>query len=254
MLYQLAVSLSVGQWLGVLWLLAFGLFLLVSPPSTSGASRDVGSMVLPAIFIRFFYWLTTPLVRLLERLKIGPNAITLASLGFAILAAWSLTHGEFTAGFWLLIGAIACDLIDGVAARTQDAQSDRGAFLDSWMDRAVEAIILSGLAIYGRDTLLLEVSLWALIASFLISYARGRAQALGVDCQTGLMQRPERMFLLAVTLFIAPLVAMWIEPTATDPTYHAAIVGIALLALLSTITALRRVWMTMVRLQESHSY
>ncbi len=252
MISQMAISLSLGQWLGLTWLIAFALFLMLAPTSTTeGASRDEGSAMMPVTFIRFFYWLTTPLVWVFGRLNIGPNQITIASLVFALGAGWSLARGEFTAGFWLFIAAIALDLIDGVAARTQDAQSDRGAFLDSWIDRAVEAAVLGGLAIYGRDTWLLEVSLWALIASFLISYARGRAQALGVDCKEGLMQRPERMFILATTIFIAPLVAMWVEPTATTPTYHAAIIGIGALALLSTATAIRRVWVTMHRLQES---
>ena len=249
--HDVLVAMSPGLILAAVLVLSFLLYLAVGTPGfKESASRRHGSMVVPVIYVQYFYWLTDPVARGLGRLGIRPNHVTLFSLLLAGATAVALAMGHFMIGFWLFFAAIACDLIDGVVARSQNSGSQAGAFLDSWIDRAAEGVVLIGLAIYGRDTILLELSLWALVASFLVSYSRARGVALGVDCKGGLMQRPERMFVLCWAIFLSPLVALWMEPRAEVPIFHAAILGVGILAFLSTITAINRLRWTMKLLNE----
>lgn len=239
--YTVLMAMSPGLILAAAVVLSFLIFLAVGPQKLKeSASRRHGSVVVPVVYVQFFYWLTDPVARGLGRIGVRPNHITLFSLLLAIATGLCLAQGRFMLGFWIFFAAIACDLIDGVVARSQNAQSKAGALLDSWIDRAAEGAVLMGLALYGRETILLEFSLWALVASFLVSYSRARGVALGIDCKRGLMQRPERMFVLCWAIFLSPLVALWVEPKAEYPVFHAAIIGVATLAILSTLTAINR--------------
>ena len=249
---EILIAVSPGLVLACGVVLAFCIFLMVDPGSfREEASRRHGTWVVPEVYVRFFYWLTEPIAALMAAFRIHPNYVTTLSLGLALGAGAAIAMGHFMVGFWFFFTAIACDLIDGVAARSQNISSDAGAMLDSWIDRAAEGAVLAGLAIYGRDTILLELSLWALVASVMVSYSRARGQALGIDIKRGLMQRPERMFILCWAIFLSPLVAIWVEPQAAPPIYHAAIVGVAILAVLSTITAINRLRWTMLALYDS---
>ena len=246
------MAMTPGLVLAAALILSFLLFLIAGPRELkSSASRRHGSVVVPMIYVRYFYWLTDPLARTLGRIGIHPNHITVFSLVLAVGTAVALSQGRFMIGFWLFFAAIACDLIDGVVARSQNVQSEGGAMLDSWIDRAAEGAVIIGIALYGRDTWLLELSLWALVASFLVSYTRARGVSLGVDCKRGLMQRPERMFVMCWAIFLSPLVALWVEPKADPPVYHTAMLGMGILAVLSTITALNRLRWIMTSLRES---
>ncbi len=245
------IAMSPGLLLAVGLVLSFMLFLMVGPSGLKqSASRRHGSVVVPMIYVRFFYWLTDPIARGLGRIGVHPNHITIFSLLLAVATGATLASGWFMIGFWLFFATIACDLIDGVVARSQNAQSESGAILDSWIDRAAEGAVLMGLAIYGRDTLLLELSLWALVASYLVSYTRARGVTLGIDCKRGLMQRPERMFILCWAIFLSPLVALWVEPKAVQPVFHTAMIGVGVLAFFSSITAVNRLRWIMNSLTE----
>ena len=248
---EILIAISPGLVLAIGVFLAFFVFLMVDPGAfRKEASRRHGTWMVPKVFVRFFYWFTEPIATLMAAFRIHPNYITAFSLVLAIGAGSAIAMGHFMVGFWLFFGAIACDLIDGVAARSQNISSQAGAMLDSWIDRTAEGAVLAGLAIYGRDTILLELSLWALVASVMVSYSRARGQALGIDIKQGLMQRPERTFVLCWAIFLSPLVAIWVEPQAAQPIYHAAIVGVAILAFLSTITAFNRLRWTMLALHD----
>jgi CDP-diacylglycerol--glycerol-3-phosphate 3-phosphatidyltransferase len=95
-------------------------------------------------------------------------------------------------------------MLDGTLARLSKMVTPFGAFLDSTLDRASEGVVLAAvayrLAAEGReiDAGLVVV---ALLGSFLVSYTRARAEALGLECKVGLMSRPERVVLLAIGLF-----------------------------------------------------
>jgi phosphatidylglycerophosphate synthase len=202
--------------------------------------RRGGSMLLPAAVIAFFYWCVEPLVAWLARLGVRPKHITFGSLYLAGLAGLAIALGHFPAGVWLFALAAAADGLDGFLARKLGTGSRAGAFLDSFIDRVSEGAVFAGLAWYGAGGPLTWVAFVAVIASLLISYARARGEGLGVRAEVGLMQRPERLVLLVISLFLAPIAAVFLEPAATAPVYHVAIVGVGLLALLSSITAFRR--------------
>ena len=141
-----------------------------------------------------------PLVAFLDRIHLRPTAITLAGLALAVGAGWCIAAHRLRWGALCLILSALCDILDGQLARRQGSVSPTGAFLDSCMDRLAEGAVFVGLAVYlmpsGPGWVALAVL--GLIASTMVSYARARAEGLGLDCKVGLMERPERILLLAV--------------------------------------------------------
>lgn len=124
------------------------------------------------------------------------------------------------------------DSLDGTLARYQGRSSDFGAFLDSTLDRLAEGVVLGALGITfaqdGQDWALAACFV-ALTASFLVSYARARAEGLGIAGSSGgLMGRPERLVIVGAAMFLGGLGDL-LTP-----------VLIAVLAGLSSITAAHR--------------
>jgi phosphatidylglycerophosphate synthase len=228
---------------------AFVVYLLRGEGSET--PRRESSMVVPSRLVDFAYWVIDPVVAQLSRWRIHPNHLTALSLYLACFTGLALAGGYVMTGCGLLAATGACDLLDGELARSEQIASPAGAFFDSVADRVAEIAVWSGLAWYGRGEPMTWLALWAMGASLIVSYSRARGQSLGVDCTTGLMQRPERIWLLVVSLFVAPIAAIWLEPSATRPSYHLALVGIGLLAGLTTITAYRRSTAIFAELRES---
>src|SRR5699024_6568509 len=124
------------------------------------------------------------------------------------------------------------DLLDGAIARVKGTTSRFGALLDSTCDRIADGAMLAGLAYW----LLTEerfaacaAALVALIASQLVSYVKARCESLGGECDVGIAERPERLILAGVTV----LVEIFGVPFAMEA-------GMALLALLATVTVVQR--------------
>lgn len=154
--------------------------------------------------------LVTPLARLLGRLGLTPNALTLIGVVLNGVVAVIIGAGfEFWGGVGLLL-ASAFDTLDGVLARSTDRVSRFGAFFDSTMDRLAEILVYGGLLyLYaGRGALTESLLVFAaLTGSLLVSYARARAEGLGFECAVGVFARPERIILLALALMVNPLAA-----------------------------------------------
>jgi CDP-diacylglycerol--glycerol-3-phosphate 3-phosphatidyltransferase len=151
------------------------------------------------------YRITDPIVRILNKSKITPNALTLMNLAVNIIAAYVIASGHFLLGGVLIFIAGLFDLLDGALARFTRQTSKFGAILDSVADRISEAAILCGLLIwYIPREANLEIMLIfiVLIGSFLVSYIRARAEGLGWQCQVGLFTRAERVIVLAIGLLI----------------------------------------------------
>jgi CDP-diacylglycerol--glycerol-3-phosphate 3-phosphatidyltransferase len=132
-------------------------------------------------------------------------------LGFlGICAAAGLVLGRYwVAGSLVFIASGLVDSLDGSLARHQGKVTAFGGFLDSTLDRLAEAVILGALGITfaqdGRDWAL-AACFAALAGSFLVSYARARAEGLGIRGSSGgLMGRPERLVLLGAGLFVGGL-------------------------------------------------
>jgi len=150
------------------------------------------------------YRITGPVVRILSKSGITPNALTFINLALNIIAAYVIAVGYFLLGGVLVLVAGLFDLLDGALARSNKRTTRFGAILDSVVDRISEAAILCGLLIWympqeeaGLEIVLIFV---VLIGSFLISYIRARAEGLGWQCQVGLFTRAERVIVLAIGL------------------------------------------------------
>jgi CDP-diacylglycerol---glycerol-3-phosphate 3-phosphatidyltransferase len=176
-----------------------------------------------------------PVGRALAVTRISPNTITVLGLFIHAGVAALILDGRFVTAGLVLIGAALFDTFDGAVAKARGMTSDFGAFLDSTIDRVADAIILVAIAWrFGampgaeREDLrwVAAAALVALVAGFLVSYVRARAEALGFDCKVGIAERAERVILLIVGLVI----------TATLP------IAVALLAILATVTVFQRVF------------
>src|SRR5690554_1248525 len=179
---SISISLAPGLIILGVMLSALVFFLIRQPNFEQNASRKTGSKLLPTTLIRYGYWLADSVISPLGRLGVRPNHVTAFSVVLSTAAGGLLAYGHLMSAAWVFFAAMACDLVDGLLARSLDMQSASGAFFDSFCDRASEGIVFAGLAYLGRDGFLFIASFWALIASFMISYARGRGEALGVDC------------------------------------------------------------------------
>lgn len=160
--------------------------------------------------LRYFYSTETrrlfkPLTTALGRTRISPNQLTVIGLALTMGVSVLVWTGNFVlAGAVFTLGSI-CDMLDGAVARLSTKVTPMGAFLDSVSDRIGEGIVLTAVAlVYARDGNLWVVgaAFLTMIGSFLVSYTRARAEALGLECKVGLMTRPERLVLLGAGLFL----------------------------------------------------
>jgi len=136
---------------------------------------------------------------------VQPNTITVTSVVVLVGSGVAFGAGLPRLGaFWLLVSGFL-DILDGKVARRGGMTTAFGAFFDSTLDRLGEAALFSGIAVYFVTTagqrwpiLGLGVSLLTLTGAFLVSYARARAEGLGLECKVGIAQRPERIIGLGV--------------------------------------------------------
>ena len=169
-----------------------------------------------------------PLSRLLARLGVQPNVLSVVGF-FAASAAGALVAAGYIAhGGWLFLLSGPFDALDGFLARTAGLETRFGAFLDSFIDRYSEAAVLFGILCWstfnGRHTLVLLTFL-VLVGSIMVSYARARAEGLNISCKVGLFTRLERFIVLTITLLTKQL-----------------LIGLVVLAFLTNFTALQRMF------------
>ncbi len=152
--------------------------------------------------------LLAPLARLLARLGIGPNHVTVAGTLIGIGAAWLIVEGQSLVAGLVFLFASAFDALDGVIARTQGQATPFGAFLDSTLDRVSEGFVMAAIALHfatlGQPWNAAAVVL-ALLGSLLVSYTRARAEGLGVSCTVGFGTRLERVIILGFGLILGLL-------------------------------------------------
>jgi CDP-diacylglycerol--glycerol-3-phosphate 3-phosphatidyltransferase len=149
----------------------------------------------------------------LARTRVTPNALTTAGVSLCAAAA-VLTYLEDRNElffFWLaalvfVVGSVL-DILDGALARAGGKQSPFGAFLDSTTDRVSEAFVLGAIAlVFHRrgNEVALGFTFAAVVASFLVSYTRARAEALGLKGDVGIGSRAERVVVITAGLVLAP--------------------------------------------------
>ena len=172
-----------------------------------------------------------PVARLLARLGLTPNLVTLIGLAIAGVGAYTIAVGNWWAGGLIVLFAGVFDLFDGALARATGRVSDFGALLDSTIDRVSEAVVLLGLLAYYLSTdddlgsILVYV---ALVGSIMVSYMRARSEGLGIDCKVGVMTRPERVAAVGIGL----VVGHWV------PVVVLVVLGV--IGALTTVTAIHR--------------
>lgn len=174
-----------------------------------------------------------PIALFLGRLGFSPDALTVAGFGIVLAAAIAAAAGQWVLTALILILGTLFDGLDGTLARATGQTSNFGAFLDSTMDRAGEAVIYAGIAagaaVNGK-TEVIGLATLALGLGSLVSYVRARGEALGVRADVGLAQRAERAAVLIIGLLAGGLAA---------PTWLTA--ALALISVASAITVVQRI-------------
>ena len=207
---------------------------------------DRGSFVLGPFVRDWFYWFIGPLERASLALGLGPLFYNLTGVAWGALGGWAFARGHPVLGGWaVLLGGVA-DILDGRIARARGIASQRGAFLDSTLDRFAELAAFVGLAVrFQGFPLALAVVATALGGSLLVSYARARGESLGVLCKLGVMQRAERLILLGLGGILDPAAsAAWPGTPWADGAGGVLLLPVLLLIALGTVgTAIfRTVW------------
>lgn len=156
-----------------------------------------------------------PIGAQLRRTGITANHLTVTGLVMAVAAAVAIANGRLRAGLLLLVFTAVPDVLDGAVAKASGTASPRGAFFDSVVDRASDALLLGGVAWYLASTQPGRVAvlpLAVLAASMLISYERAKAESLGFDARGGLMERAERLAFLGFGLLFESLLVpvLWV--------------------------------------------
>lgn len=154
-----------------------------------------------------------PPARLLLRLGVSPDAVTvLGTVGVSGAALWFLPQGEFVAGVLVIALFIFSDTLDGTMARLSGRSSQWGAYLDSTLDRVSDAAIFAAVALYAArqgDDAGVALALAVLVGALLVSYARARAEGLGLDAAVGIAERTERLLVILVALLATGLGVDW---------------------------------------------
>lgn len=168
-----------------------------------------------------------PVARALLRAHVRPNHLTLVGLGVSILAACAFAQGSLRTGAVLLTLAGLFDFFDGSLARLANSVSTFGAFLDSVADRYSDLVVLLGVVLYYHraiDTTGVFLTMVALVGTIMTSYTKARAQSIGVACDIGLIERPERLIVLIA-----------------GATFNVLTPAMIALAVLTNVTALQRI-------------
>ncbi|MGD8727581.1 MAG: CDP-alcohol phosphatidyltransferase family protein [Gemmatimonadales bacterium] len=195
--------------------------------------------LIPSPVRRGFEATLAPLVDRLIAANVNPNTIT--SIGTLVVLGSGVAFGlgwVRVGGVLLLLSGIG-DMLDGRVARGGNAVSKFGAFYDSTLDRIGDAALFSGIAVYfvtggvpdaWRITALV-IALVALSSVLIISYARARAEGVGLECKVGIAQRAERILGIGIpSLFVG-----------AGPQGFLLLGVVAVLALLAVITVVQRI-------------
>jgi CDP-diacylglycerol--glycerol-3-phosphate 3-phosphatidyltransferase/CDP-diacylglycerol--inositol 3-phosphatidyltransferase len=194
-------------------------------------------------FRQFWTNVWAPLGDLLLRWGVSPNAVTLVgTLGVCAGALVCFPQGWLLAGVLVITAFVFSDMIDGYMARTSGRISSFGAFLDSTLDRLGDAAIFGGLAMYyvgpGDSEWRAGLAIYCLTMGSVTSYARARAESLGMQAKVGIAERSDRLVSILGMTGLADLLrllgvgdgVMWLIP-----------ITLGVLAVASTITVAQRI-------------
>jgi CDP-diacylglycerol---glycerol-3-phosphate 3-phosphatidyltransferase len=184
-----------------------------------------------ALFTRIL----TPAAGFLVRRGVSPDLVTLiGTLGVVFGALAFYPRGEFFWGTVVITLFVFSDTVDGLMARMSGRSSNWGAYLDSTLDRVGDAAIFGGLVLWyagrGHDIAMASLALSCLILGSVVSYAKARAEGLGMTANVGIAERADRLVAVLVT---TGLVGLGLPQVVLG-------VVLALLALASLVTVIQR--------------
>jgi phosphatidylinositol phosphate synthase len=187
-------------------------------------------------FRAFWAKVFTPVARLFLRLGISPDAVTVVgTLGLCAGALVFFPRGDFLVGVLVCTAFVFSDLVDGLMARMSDQSSSWGAFLDSTLDRFGDAAVFAGLAMYyvgpGDSEPLAALAIYCLVLGSITSYARARAEALGMNAKVGIAERADRLVAILVMTGLADIFDVLVLIPIT----------LGALAVASTVTVFQRI-------------
>jgi len=187
-------------------------------------------------FRGLFTAIFSPVARLFLRLGISPDAVTIVgTVGVCAGALVFFPSGHLLIGVLVITAFVFSDLVDGHMARISGTSSAWGAFLDSTLDRFGDAAIFGGLAMYyigpGDSDTLAALAIYCLVLGSITSYARARAESLGMEAKGGIAERADR---LVAILVMTGLSAIFDVPILIPLT-------LGVLAVASTVTVVQRI-------------
>ena len=186
-------------------------------------------------FRAFWTKVFSPVARFFLRVGISPDAVTIVgTLGVCAGALVFFPQGKFLIGVLVCTAFVFSDLIDGHMARLSGVSSKWGAFLDSTLDRFGDAAIFAGLAMYyagpGDSRPLTALAIYCLVVGSITSYARARAESLGMQAKGGIAERADRLVAILVMTGLAGIFGTLVLIPIT----------LSVLALASTVTVVQR--------------
>ena len=175
-----------------------------------------------------------PIARGLLRLRVSPDAVTIfGTVGASAAALVFFPRGQWWLGA-VIIGLFAfSDLIDGTMARMSGRQGPWGAFLDSTLDRVADGAVFGGLLlgfVRVSDDRTTAAALACLVGALVVSYAKARAESIGVECNVGIAERSERLLAALIAALLYGLGVPYVLPAV-----------LWVLAVLTWVTVLQRV-------------
>lgn len=234
------LPLIIANGILVLSLVAFA-FVYPHRKRTKEVTDKMHPSFIGVYLMEYWYWFTTPFMRLFMALGLTPNMLTGFSLIIALFSGYFYFEGNFALAGWILGFNGLFDTLDGRLARITNQVTKEGAFFDSCSDRYAEGIILMGIALYFRNNLLLlAAAILALVGSEIVSYAKARGESVGVSTKRGLMQRTERGFIIGLVSVFYPFLEIVLLRYHINPEV-VWLVTLILMAVLTNYTAAVRI-------------
>jgi CDP-diacylglycerol--glycerol-3-phosphate 3-phosphatidyltransferase/CDP-diacylglycerol--inositol 3-phosphatidyltransferase len=170
---------------------------------------DYDRVAMISRFKQFWTKVIAPIANLLLKLGVSADAVTLVgTIGVSAGALIFFPTGHLWIGVVVITCFVFSDLIDGYMARTSGTSSKWGSFLDSTLDRLGDGAVFGGLVLYyagsaGHSRWMAAVTLWALVMGATTSYARAKAESLGLQASGGIAERSDRLVSVLVIAFFS---------------------------------------------------
>ncbi len=252
--------------------LVFFLYFAITWPKRQRTKEVISRLhesFIGVFFVAFWYWLTEPGVKLLIKFKVTPNNITAFSILLSLMTGYLYAAGQIAFAGWMLIITATMDLFDGRVARQTNTSSKGGAFFDSCTDRYTDGFLFGGVALYfisdvfkknskdffipNLDFVMLLVMIVLLVGTASVSYSKAKGESLGFSTNRGLMQRPERIVLLAIISCTHPFVSVMLGKVGThkDLVFMIGLIFMSVMINGSAISRMRSIFSDIVNSEKA---